>query len=94
MKKAIMLFAAALISLATFAQTNQPKAETAQKAAYSCPMHPEITGTATDKCSKCKMALTPVKQYACPMHADVTATKKAKCNKCGMDLTEVKAKKG
>ena len=94
MKQAIMLFAAALISLTTFAQTHEPKAETAPKAAYSCPMHPEITGTATDKCSKCKMALTPVKQFVCPMHADITATKKAKCSKCGMDLTEVKAKKG
>jgi hypothetical protein len=55
-------------------------------------MHPEITGTATDKCSKCKMALKPVKHYSCPMHADVTSNKKGKCTKCGMDLTETKAK--
>lgn len=25
---------------------------------YSCPMHPEIQGKATDKCSKCGMDLT------------------------------------
>ncbi|MBH2004865.1 MAG: hypothetical protein I8H66_09260 [Sphingobacteriia bacterium] len=92
MKKAIMLFMAACISLSTFAQAQQPKSDTAAKAAYSCPMHPEITGTATDKCSKCKMALKPVKHYSCPMHADVTSNKKGKCPKCGMDLKETKAK--
>lgn len=92
MKKAILLFMAACISLSTFAQTQQPKSDTTAKAAYSCPMHPEITGTATDKCSKCKMALKPVKHYSCPMHADVTSNKKGKCSKCGMDLTETKAK--
>jgi hypothetical protein len=90
MKKAIMLFMAAFISLTSFAQATTPKADSTQKAAYSCPMHPEITGTATDKCSKCKMSLTKTKQYSCPMHADVTSTKKSKCTKCGMDLTEVK----
>ena len=48
----------------------------------------------TDKCSKCGMALKPVKNYACPMHPEVTSTKKnTKCSKCGMDLVEVKAKK-
>ena len=25
---------------------------------YSCPMHPEVKGKATDKCSKCGMDLT------------------------------------
>ena len=92
MKKAILLFMAAFISLSTFAQAHQPKADSTAKATYSCPMHPEITGTATDKCSKCKMALKPVKHYSCPMHADVTSNKKGKCSKCGMDLTETKAK--
>lgn len=92
MKTTIMLFVAACISLTGFAQTNAPKTDTEKQATHSCPMHPEITGSATDKCSKCKMALTPVKKYVCPMHADVTANKKAKCSKCGMDLTEVKEK--
>ena len=27
---------------------------------YACPMHPEITGMNGDKCSKCKMDLTPM----------------------------------
>ncbi len=32
------------------------------EAVYACPMHPEITGKAGDKCSKCKMDLKPVKK--------------------------------
>ena len=93
MKKVIFLFLAMMASYATFAQTGANKADTAQKAAYACPMHPEVTGTKTDKCSKCGMALTAVKMYACPMHPKETANKKEKCSKCGMDMTEVKAKK-
>jgi len=27
---------------------------------HACPMHPEITGVAGDKCSKCSMALKPI----------------------------------
>jgi len=90
MKKAIILLLAVFISFTGFSQTSPAKADSTAKAAYSCPMHPEIKGTATDKCSKCKMALTPTKHYACPMHADVKSNKKAKCTKCGMDLVEVK----
>jgi len=30
--------------------------------AYACPMHPEVTGKAGDKCPKCKMDLQPVKK--------------------------------
>jgi Heavy metal binding domain len=94
MKKLIIVLFAMMASFATFAQTGN-KADTTQKAAYACPMHPDVTGAKTDKCSKCGMALTPVKNYVCPMHADVTSVKKgAKCSKCGMDLVEVKAKKG
>jgi hypothetical protein len=26
-------------------------------AGYACPMHPEVKGTATDRCTKCGMAL-------------------------------------
>ncbi len=90
MKKVIILLATVFISLASFAQTNPAKADSTTKVVYSCPMHPEITGKATDKCSKCKMALKPTKQFVCPMHADVKSNKKAKCTKCGMDLVEVK----
>jgi Cu(I)/Ag(I) efflux system membrane fusion protein/Cu+-exporting ATPase len=94
MKKLIFLFIAMLVTYAGIAETGTAKADTTQKAAYACPMHPEVTGSMTDKCSKCGMSLKPVKNYACPMHPDVTSTKKsAKCSKCGMDLVEVKAKK-
>lgn len=31
------------------------------ESSYACPMHPEITGKKGDKCSKCGMALEPVK---------------------------------
>ena len=93
MKKLIIVLFAMMASFATFAQTGA-KSDTTQKAAYCCSMHPEVTGTKTDKCSKCGMALTPVKTFVCPMHPQVTSDKKgAKCPKCGMDLVEVKAKK-
>lgn len=32
-----------------------------QSKAYACPMHPEITGSKGDKCSKCGMELEPLK---------------------------------
>ena len=38
---------------------------------YACPMHPEITGEASDRCAKCGMKLLAVaapSSYACPMH--------------------------
>jgi hypothetical protein len=90
MKKTILLLMAVGLSFAAFSQNNTPKADSS----YSCPMHPDVKGTATTKCNKCGMALTPTKTYVCPMHADVTSTdKKAKCTKCGMSLTEVKVKK-
>ena len=46
------------------AQHDRPHAAsttTAQDPVYSCPMHPEVTGKAGDKCSKCGMDMTPVK---------------------------------
>lgn len=65
-------------------------------AAYACPMHPEETGKKGDKCSKCGMALEPVKQSgkkmdmaamaSCPMHPEVTGKEGDKCPKCGMAL--------
>ncbi len=65
-------------------------------ASYVCPMHPDITGKAGDKCSKCGMYLEPAKvdanaAYACPMHPEVTGKMGDKCSKCGMDLEPVKA---
>lgn len=90
MKKLVFLLIAAMVSVATLAQAGHHSTDTTKKAVYACPMHPEITGTAKDKCSKCGMALTEVKKYVCPMHPDVTANKKGKCSKCGMDLVEEK----
>lgn len=90
MKKTILLLLAVCMSFAAFSQNNNSKTDSS----YTCPLHPDVKGTATSKCTKCGMALTPTKTYICPMHADVTSTdKKAKCTKCGMSLTEVKAKK-
>lgn len=70
----------------------------ATAAAYSCPMHPDITSSEAGKCSKCGMSLTASKKeemkmqqlYKCPMHADVTSDKEGKCSKCGMALQAVK----
>ncbi len=94
MKKTIIVLLAVFISLTTFAQNDQPKADSTQQA-YSCPMHADVKGTATSKCSKCGMALTLTKTYVCPMHAEITSSdKKAKCTKCGMGLVEAKPKKG
>jgi hypothetical protein len=40
------------------AETNDSgKTEVAEKK-YACPMHPEVQGKSTDKCSKCGMDLT------------------------------------
>ena len=98
MKKLTLFVVGIAASTLIFAQTVQSKttpakANTTQQVAYACPMHPEVTGTKTDKCSKCGMALTPSNYYACPMHPEVNGNKKAKCSKCGMDLVEVKGGK-
>lgn len=71
----------------------------AANAAYACPMHPEVTGKAGDKCSKCGMDLEPGKAdasaaYACPMHPEVTGKMGDKCPKCGMALEPGKANAG
>jgi FtsP/CotA-like multicopper oxidase with cupredoxin domain len=58
---------------------------------YACPMHPEITGEATDRCPKCGMKLLAVAaptSYACPMHPDVVSEAPDRCPKCGMKLVD------
>ena len=54
-----------LIGVFTNCKRDNKNATTAQSAdqnaLYACPMHPEITGKAGDKCSKCGMALEPAK---------------------------------
>ena len=39
---------------------NSGQTSTGTEVMYACPMHPEVTGKAGDKCSKCGMALTAV----------------------------------
>ncbi len=93
MKKFFFLTIILLSGLSLAAQTEKPVTDTTQKTLFICPMHPEITGTAKDKCSKCGMSLVEAKKYVCPMHPEVTAMKKGKCSKCGMDLVEQKPAK-
>ena len=56
---------------------------------YSCPMHPEITGSEPSTCPKCGMKLVPVQSptlYVCPMHPEETSDGPSTCPKCGMKL--------
>jgi len=70
---------------------------------YACPMHPEITGKESDKCSKCGMALVATADEktdtdksavaSCPMHSEITGKEGDKCSKCGMPLVLAEAGK-
>jgi periplasmic mercuric ion binding protein len=69
------------------------KEASAAVASYTCPMHPEVTGDAPAKCSKCGMDLTKstkvqMKMYSCSMHPEEKSDKPGKCSKCGMGLNE------
>jgi FtsP/CotA-like multicopper oxidase with cupredoxin domain len=58
---------------------------------YACPMHPEVTGEASDRCPKCGMKLLAVaasSTYACPMHPEVVSETADRCPKCGMKLVD------
>ena len=58
---------------------------------YACPMHPEVTGEASDRCPKCGMKLLAVaapSSYACPMHPEVVSETPDRCPKCGMKLVD------
>jgi FtsP/CotA-like multicopper oxidase with cupredoxin domain len=58
---------------------------------YACPMHPEITGEASERCPKCGMKLLAVlapTSYACPMHPEVVSGTPDRCPKCGMKLVD------
>lgn len=48
------------VSFATVLQQKTEKEKV--KTLYACPMHPEVTGQSTGKCSKCGMALKPKKE--------------------------------
>jgi Cu+-exporting ATPase len=64
------------------------------KAAWTCPMHPEIIRDAPGNCPKCGMSLepkTPVPvvtqiEYTCPMHPEIVRHGPGSCPKCGMAL--------
>ncbi len=70
--------------------------EESAKAAYVCPMHPEVTSEKPGECPKCGMDLVKVASeekaqtaaYVCPMHPEVTSDKPGECPKCGMDLVK------
>jgi FtsP/CotA-like multicopper oxidase with cupredoxin domain len=58
---------------------------------YVCPMHPEVTGEASDRCPKCGMKLLAVaapSSYACPMHPEVVSETPDRCPQCGMKLVD------
>jgi FtsP/CotA-like multicopper oxidase with cupredoxin domain len=58
---------------------------------YACPMHPEVTGEATDRCPRCGMKLLAVaapSSYVCPMHPEVVSDTPDRCPKCGMKLVD------
>ncbi len=64
------------------------------KAAYSCPMDPEVASETPGSCPKCGMALEAapraksgrVKEYVCPMHPEIVREAPGDCPKCGMAL--------
>lgn len=66
------------------------KSATASDAAYSCPMHPEVTGKKGGQCSKCHMALTesPAPTFCCPIHKECMGKMGEKCAKCGTPLEQ------
>jgi len=73
---------------------NSAAAETADEAAYTCPMHPEVRQQGPGSCPKCGMALeaagipTPSvnAEWTCPMHPQIVRDKPGNCPICGMAL--------
>ena len=66
----------------------------AEKADYTCPMHPEVRSPQPSACPKCGMALEPVTaqvleartEYTCPMHPEIVRPGPGSCPICGMAL--------
>jgi len=74
MKNLLITSLMLVLSFATIAACqNAPKTvNTDPNAVYACPMHPEITGKAGDKCSKCHMNLEATSATAAPTTTDAT----------------------
>jgi Cu+-exporting ATPase len=66
----------------------------ADKANYTCPMHPEVSEPRAGACPKCGMALESVApsapaekiEYTCPMHPEIIRDQPGSCPICGMAL--------
>jgi Cu+-exporting ATPase len=71
---------------------NSKSSVPAGKAAYTCPMHPEIVQDKPGDCPKCGMALEPMLptapaiEYTCPMHPQIVRSGPGSCPICGMAL--------
>jgi Cu+-exporting ATPase len=83
------------------AQTSPPHAGHSEatrageaRAAYTCPMHPEVRQQGPGGCPDCGMALEPVvltapitkTEYVCPMHPEIVRDEPGACPICGMAL--------
>ena len=52
----------ALVGAALFAGCAKKAEETAEAAAYTCPMHPEVTSDKPGECPSCGMDLVPAEE--------------------------------
>ncbi len=65
----------------------------AERAAFTCPMHPEARSPMPGSCPACGMALEPAVpaastkvEYVCPMHPEIVREAPGACPICGMAL--------
>ncbi len=64
------------------------------RAAYTCPMHPEVRALKPGACPDCGMGLEPLSisapitkmEYVCPMHPEIVRDEPGACPICGMAL--------
>ncbi|MGQ0734677.1 MAG: heavy metal-binding domain-containing protein [Acidobacteriota bacterium] len=83
-----VLIAAALGPQAVPTSTPQAPAESAQAAAYMCPVHPDVMSAIPGKCPRdgTELVPAPTSAYVCPMHPDVMSATAGRCPRCNMDL--------
>jgi Cu+-exporting ATPase len=72
---------------------SQPATPASSRAAYVCPMCPEVREAKPGACPSCGMALEPEMptaatrtEYTCPMHPEIVRTETGSCPICGMAL--------